>query len=999
VPWRLENQGRVELVPDRPEYRPGETARLLVKAPIGPAVGLLTIMRDGIDRAVPLRLDGTAQVIEVPIAAHHVPAVWVGVALARGRVTDGRLGAAAEDLGRPAFAQGRVRLPVALVDHRVDVAVAPARPRVRPGDPLTVRLRTTAGGRPVRAELAVMVVDEGVLALLGYETPDPLTAFFPDRPPGAPLVDLRDALLGARPDLVDGGRGRGRRRGARGPLPRELRRDPAVLGALSRAKAGDDGALRAETDAPDEAETALDATAARSTVATGHATGGGGEAGAVPIRARAHFATTAFFAPAVATDAGGRAEVRFALPDNLTTYRIMAVALDRDRSDRFGRGQAQVQVRKPLLLRPSLPRFLTVGDRFEASVTVHNETGRDGTVLLLARGRNVGLRQALRREIAVRNGQAREVRFPMAVEHAGPARVQLAAVLGAASDATEIQVPVLLPVTTEAFATYGVTDGVVRQPVVPPKDALQGYGGLEISLASTALNGLEDAVRYLVEYPHECTEQTASRMLPIVSLGPILADFRLAGLTDLAAQKALAARGVARLLAQQRGDGGWGYWDGSRRSWPWISSYAAFALARARKAGYAVPARDLARARQFLTWRLDHPLTEYFEHRDYVSQTAMAWTLAELGAGPRGHLGRLYGHRRQLPLFARAWLMTALHRVEGRSRRVRELLREIENAAVQTAATARFAEARTESLRVLMHSEDRTDAIVLGALLEVAPDSPLVPKVVRGLLDGRVRGAWSTTQANAFALVALGRYYARGVERQVPDFAAQVWYGAGHLGSAAFRGREMKSVRREISLDALRNLGPRELVLARQGRGALFYRLALRYAPASLRLPAEEQGFAVSRVYEPIAGPRGAREATVRRRRDGSWAVKAGATVRVRVVLVVPDQRYFVAVTDPLPAGLEPVDLRFATEARSRLGNQLDDRTYDAWSLYALLAFDHRELRDDRVVLYADRLPAGVYLARATSLGRFVVAPTKAEEMYHAETFGRAATTTLEVRP
>ena len=51
-----------------------------------------------------------------------------------------------------------------------------------------------------------------------------------------------------------------------------------------------------------------------------------------------------------------------------------------------------------------------------------------------------------------------------------------------------------------------------------------------------------------------------------------------------------------------------------------------------------------------------------------------------------------------------------------------------------------------------MHSEERTDAIALGTLLEVAPKSELLPKVVRGLMAGRIRGRWSTTQANAYAL-------------------------------------------------------------------------------------------------------------------------------------------------------------------------------------------------------------------------------------------------------
>jgi hypothetical protein len=212
----------------------------------------------------------------------------------------------------------------------------------------------------------------------------------------------------------------------------------------------------------------------------------------------------------------------------------------------------------------------------------------------------------------------------------------------------------------------------------------------------------------------------------------------------------------------------------------------------------------------------------------------------------------------------------------------------------------------------------------------------------------------------------------------------------------------MKAVEQEISLDMLKNLKARDLVLSKEGKGKLYYRIGLRYAPVDHALPPEEQGLAVSRVYEALTDPTGAKEQTVTLRGDGTWEIKAGATVRVRVVVVVPDQRHFVAVSDPLPAGLEAVNLSFRTSAHSRLGHQLDNRTYDTWSWYSIFAFDHREMRDDRVVLYSDRLPAGVYeytyLARATNLGRFVTAPVKAEEMYHPETFGRSATTVVEVK-
>jgi uncharacterized protein YfaS (alpha-2-macroglobulin family) len=117
--------------------------------------------------------------------------------------------------------------------------------------------------------------------------------------------------------------------------------------------------------------------------------------------------------------------------------------------------------------------------------------------------------------------------------------------------------------------------------------------------------------------------------------------------------------------------------------------------------------------------------------------------------------------------------------------------------------------------------------------------------------------------------------------------------------------------------------------------------------------------------------------------------------------VVVPDQRYFVAVVDPLPAGLEPVNLDLATSARSRLADEGRSRAYDFHSWYALFAFDHREMRDDSVVLFADRLPAGIYehtyLARATTPGKFIAAPSRAEEMYRPETFGRSGTAVVEV--
>jgi uncharacterized protein YfaS (alpha-2-macroglobulin family) len=117
--------------------------------------------------------------------------------------------------------------------------------------------------------------------------------------------------------------------------------------------------------------------------------------------------------------------------------------------------------------------------------------------------------------------------------------------------------------------------------------------------------------------------------------------------------------------------------------------------------------------------------------------------------------------------------------------------------------------------------------------------------------------------------------------------------------------------------------------------------------------------------------------------------------------VVVPDRRYYVAVDDPLPAGLEGVDMKLKTSATSSLGSKSKNKIYDFWSLYSFRRPSHEEMRDDRYVLFWNRLPAGVYeytyLARATSTGRFVVPPLKAHEMYHPEVFGRNGTEVVEI--
>ena len=194
----------------------------------------------------------------------------------------------------------------------------------------------------------------------------------------------------------------------------------------------------------------------------------------------------------------------------------------------------------------------------------------------------------------------------------------------------------------------------------------------------------------------------------------------------------------------------------------------------------------------------------------------------------------------------------------------------------------------------------------------------------------------------------------------------------------------------------VRTPGTQNLTIDKQGAGRLYYRVGMRYAPKDLNLKPADYGFTVRRTYEAIDKP-----TDVRREADGTWVIKAGAKVRVRLSMIATTRRYHVALTDPLPAGFEALnsDLQ-GTENISRDLNPADSQTgrFNWWWGHW---WEHENLRDERAEAFTSLLWEGayeyVYICRATTPGDFVVPPTKAEEMYAPETFGRSGTDRVRV--
>ncbi len=952
----------VTLIPDRESYQPGDVAEILVQSPFSPAEGLLTVSRSGLLYTERFRIEVDTITLQVPIEETQIPNLHVQVDLVGAAPrTDDQGEPVAGVPPRPAYASGQLNLSVPPLQRTLSLAVTPREKELEPGGETTIDLiLTDAGGRPVPdAELAVVVVDEAILALTNYQLADPVATFYQTRSADIDSTYGRASIVLVSPEAL----------------------------------AAEGGALTVVEEAAVEKEVMGTATPP-GTAAPREAAAEGPEE--QPIRMRADFNPLATFAPEVRTDASGRAQVAVTLPDNLTRYRVMVVAVSGGRE--FGSAEANLVARLPLMVRPSAPRFLNFGDRFELPVVLQNQTDGPLTVDVVLRAGNLELTGDAGQRLTVPARDRVEVRFPATTAKPGTARFQVAAVSATYADAASAELPVYTPATTEAFATYGVVDGgagdqplAVAQPLATPGDAVYPqFGGLEISTSSTALQSLTDAVLYLVSYRYECSEQLASRILAVAALRDVLEAFSAEGLPSPAEIEAAVERDIERLQALQNNDGGFPYWSRGRDSIPFNTIHVAHALQRAESMDFLVPAAMKAQVLDYLR-NIENHYPDWYDKDTRQTLSAYALYVRDLmGDRDVAKARRLLDDAglEELSLEAVAWLWQVLDDDPSSAADVEAIRRHIANRAVETAGAANFTTLYSDQAYLLLRSDRRTDAIVLEAMIAGDPGSDLIPKVVNGLLAHRTAGRWNNTQENVFVLLALNRYF-NTFEAQTPDFVARIWLGDSYVGAHAYQGRTTERHETTIPMSYLAtSVEVQNLIMSKVGPGRLYYRLGLRYAPTDLALDPRDMGFVVQRSYEGVDDP-----ADVTQDEDGVWHIKAGTRVRVRLMMVADNRRYHVALVDPLPAGLEIVNPALAVSGDVPQDPNAPNYRYGWW--WWGTWYEHQNMRDERAEAFASLLWEGVYqysyVARATTPGTFVVPPAKVEEMYSPEVFGRSS--------
>jgi uncharacterized protein YfaS (alpha-2-macroglobulin family) len=932
--WQRYDTNRIDLIPERQTYKPGDTARIMVKSPWEHATALVTTEREGVRTSKEFPLTSTQQTITVPITERDIPNVYVSVLLVKGRTKE-PADADESDPGKPTFRLGYTELKVVDASKRLKVAVKADRAEFRPGTKARIDVDVhDVQGKASQSEVTLWAVDYGVLSLTGYTTPDVLGSMY-----------LKKALQVATEDS----------------------REKIVSRRVLTPKGGPDG--------------------------------GGGGADAGPGTLRKDFRVLAFWLGSLPTDRNGHLRTDVTLPESLTTYRVMAVAADRD--SRFGWAQNEIRVNKPLLLSPAFPRFLAVGDKSYFGAVVHSQLkqGGNATVTIHSLDPQILDFTESSQNVDLAAGGAVEARFHAVAKSIGTARIQMSVKLGGESDALQEIVPVRVVVSPETVAAYGEAKGDATETLVTPTGVVPGVGGLHVELASTALVGLGEGARYLVDYPYGCAEQRSSAAFALMTASDLGDAFKLPGI-DAKAARTLAQTTLTELTKFQCGNGGYAFWAGQCNSVsPFVTSWVLHVMQRGEKLKYDLDKDGMQRAYKYLDGVLaeKRPANEGWWPMYTGWQSFAVKVLTEGGRNEDSNITRLYGYVDRMPLFGIAYLADAMIAKGERGTRLVELHRRITNAIAPEAGSAHVQELSDAYLPWLWSTNERTTAIVLATLVRHGGDDELMRPLVHWLLSVRTKGRWGSTQENAWAMEALIDYY-RKYEAEPPSFTGTVAVGNTQIARDEFRGRSTEAKIHDIPIQQLVASAPagRETAVTfhREGVGTLFYAMRLRYAQNLEKLDPLDHGFIVERKYAMQNGGKS----------DGV-TFNAGDLITVTLLIRNTKERRFVAVDDPIPAGTEPVESWFATTASDLAKSQAssDSGSSDWTTWWRSGGFDHIERHDDRVNLFATRLGTGpheyTYLLRATTAGTFVTAPMHAEEMYEPEIFGRSGSVVVEIKP
>ncbi len=913
--WSWYDVIRIDLIPDQSSYQLGDTAKVLVRTPVFGSA-LFTTERGGVRSTQTININKHETVLEVPIQDGDAPNIFASLLIIRGSDDSPHIHTSAD------YRLGYCRLKVNDPGSHLDITLNTGEPEYyQPGEEVTVsaQIEDHTGAPVSGADVTFFAVDEGVLSLTGHQTPNPHEVFHA----AFPLSVFTGQSLS---DLLP-----------ENPLEQDFMNKGYVIG------------------------------------------GGGSANGLDPDRVRKDFKALAFWEPKLTTGKDGKVSATFVAPDNLTTFRLMAVVAE---GNRFGHGEAPIVINKPLIIEPALPGFTNITDQIDVTAVLHNNTDRlqeievevqldEHAVFLTKIGENLQTNLQNRKSKSVRTekafldpGATETLSFPIALTSVGEAKWNWTArsitdvTLRDATEST-IKVGYPLPLLRESHS-FMIRDGRSLQNALDSVDPrlLEGQGSISLTLSNSRLVGAADALEYLLKYPYGCVEQTTSSLVPWLSTQQLRSVMPQLDKSEEEINTVIK-KGIDRLFSMQAGDGGLGYWPGASESMLWGSAYGGIAIALAQQQGIEVPEGQAQSLWDYLSKNLRN--SSEIKDSYQLSQRCLAsYTLALAGVNETSYHGVLFEKKKELSAEARSLLALAMIESGTASPvQIEELL--------STGTKVPVAE-------VSWYKQPYIAATRLLAEVRYNPGSKQVDTLVDELMKLRLpRRGWGSTYSNAWPLIALAKYS----ESEAPTLSANeisVSFGAeaNQISLPGTPGSKTATFSFENSSD--------DLTLKVTSATPVYATLQVAARPELAPLDPENRGFGIERIYEKVET-----DGTIAPAED----LRVGDLILITLNVNLPTGREsYLAIDDALPSIFEAVNPNFKSQATQNVNRENRKRT-----LYT----SFRELQKDRVLFFADYVSREgdysiQYLARVVAPGEVTAPPAKIEAMYEPQRFGLSGT-------
>ena len=959
-----ENQDRIDVLPEKRSYAPGDVAKFQVRMPFRTATALVAIERDGILATQVVTIKGDDPTVSVKIQPDWSPNVYVSVLAIRGRIRDvpwysfftwgwrspvewwrayrdeGRLyepPTAMVDLGKPAFKYGIASIKVDADSHRLKVAVTTDRADypVRAIAKATVRV-TTPDGKPLPAgsEVALAAVDEALLELMPNDSWNLFDAMIRQRGYGVETATAQMQIVGKR------------HYGRKAAPP-----------------------------------------------------GGGG--GVSPSREL--FDTLLVWKPSVVLDANGSATVDVPLNDSLTSFRIVAIAdaANAGKATAFGTGSVSIRSRQDLQIVAGLPPLVREGDRYQAGVTLRNTTKAamdvdvdasltPSTAELPSAAAGVAASAPTTADASIASRLPTQhvhldpdasvvVEWPVLVpDHARSIAWRIDAKSASARDSVTVaqRVAYAVPVTVQQ-ATLVQLDKAFALPVALPSDAERDAkgvprGGLSLGLKPKLADGLPGVADWFRRYPYACLEQKAS-----IAIGT-LDEERWA---EVAKQIPLYldTDGLANYFPPRA--------DDSQTGSDVLTAYLLSASAEASRLGrYAIA--DTTRTRMqsgliaFVEGRIKRDAWSPFSsdagrQLDVRKLAAIEALSRDNKAQPR-MLQSIQILPNQWPTSAVIDWMQILKRmsaIPNRDARLAEADQILRARLNYQGTRLDFSTEKDDFWYWLMASGDGNAARLLLAVVDEPAWKDDVPRLVVGVLQRQRQGHWLTTTANLWGTLAINAF-SKQFERDPVVGSAHA--ALGGAAQALSWSEQPKGGTLAIPWPA--KAGERDTLQVTQTGAGKPWLTVQSLAAVPLKAPFSS-GYAITRTVTPVE-----------QKDKSAWS--RGDIVRVKLEIDAQTDMTWVVVTDPVPGGATILGNGLGRD--SQLAVEGEERQGWAWPAYEERSFEAYRA-------YYRFVPKGKftieYTVRLDNVGTFRLPATRVEAMYAPEAFGEVPNAALVVKP